>query len=387
MSTNDERDWFAPSNDRRPEDEPPPGSEPPPGREPPPGLGLPPLAEPPPAHNLPPGVEPMSGTEPPPGLALPPGQGRPRRPGGRRGREVPPPPGYDAPQGPPRPQGARGQGMPFGRGGPQGQNWPTSRGRRQAHADQQVWPPASREPVSSATQPIPAVRTPLPLPQNAFAAQGQQPPPHAPPPQQPSQPAPGPATATRPPRRRRTLLIAAAAVVVAVLTTAAQTYDGYLFYDQTKNRVETREVIVAAGQAGKVYNIEWKAALSAMDAPKDTKHGPEVTWLKVDVLEKVLDAGNATMTAQPTEMKLWDRAGRSWVVEIQPPEDRPTDRLEVGKEYRIQGVAIVPAPVAKEVELTFRPSTYRSDTPTEDFFDREAMSKEPATDVLRFRRG
>ncbi|WP_171074495.1 hypothetical protein, partial [Nonomuraea basaltis] len=188
------------------------------------------------------------------------------------------------------------------------------------------------------------------------------------------------------PRRRRTLLIAAGAVVVSLLATAAQSYDGYLFYERQTTK-ETRETIVATGQAGKVHNIEWKATVAPMKAPAGSRHGPEVTWLRVDITKKVLDKGSATMITEPGEVQLADRAGRTWTVEIEPVGDRPTDRLVVGKEYKIQGVAIVPAPVANEVELSFRPSTYRSDTPTEDLFKREGAEKlEEPVDVLRFRR-
>ncbi|MGN9841558.1 hypothetical protein ACTMTI_25865 [Nonomuraea sp. H19] len=188
------------------------------------------------------------------------------------------------------------------------------------------------------------------------------------------------------PRRRRTLMIAGAAVVVSLLTTAAQTYDGYLFYDKMTTK-ETRETIVPAGQVAKINNIEWKAAVSPMKPPADNKYGPEVTWLRVDITKKVLDEASATKIAEPIDVKLADRAGRTWVVLIEPVGKRPTDRLEVGKEYKMLGAAIVPTPVANEVELSFRPANYRSDTPTEDLFKRENAEKlEKDVDVVRFRR-
>ncbi|WP_165974859.1 hypothetical protein, partial [Nonomuraea deserti] len=185
--------------------------------------------------------------------------------------------------------------------------------------------------------------------------------------------------------RNRKLLIAAGAVVVSLLTMGAQTVDGYLFYEKVSAQ-ETKEVVVAAGQAGTVHNIEWTASVAPMKAPAGSRHGPEVTWLKVDITKKVVNESSATMTALPYEIRLTDRAGRTWTVELQDGE-RPTDRLVVGKTYRIEGLAVVPTPVANEVEISFRPSSYRSDTPVEDLFDREAMEKAEKDDtVLRFRR-
>lgn len=178
-------------------------------------------------------------------------------------------------------------------------------------------------------------------------------------------------------------LVAAGAVVASLVAIGVNTYDGYVFFDKTTTK-ETHEIAVAPGQSGKVYNIEWKAALTTTPAPQGSKHGPEVTWLKVDITQKLLDQANATMTGSPADVKLEDHAGRSWTVEFQLG-DRPTDRLELGKEYRFEGMAIVPTPVAKEVELSFRPSGYRSDTPAEDFFKRDKVGK-PDVDVLRFRR-
>lgn len=175
---------------------------------------------------------------------------------------------------------------------------------------------------------------------------------------------------------------------MSLLTTAAQTYDGYRFYETSTTRgIETKEIAVAPGQAAKVNNVEWKASIKPMKPPADNKYGPEVTWLQVDIVEKVVDESSATMTGQPYEVKLTDRAGRTWVVELAHDSDRPTDRLEVGKEYKFLGAAIVPTAVANEVELSFRPANYRSDTPTKDFFNREAAEKlTPDTEVLRFRR-
>jgi hypothetical protein len=204
----------------------------------------------------------------------------------------------------------------------------------------------------------------------------------------PPPPQPPAADAPRPPRRRR-LLIAAGAVAVSLAITAATTYDGYVIYNREITRdLPVVETTVAAGQAGKAYNIEWKATLSPMKAPAGTKHGPEVAWLRVDITEKILDEGHATMTALPTLTKLTDRAGRSWTVQIEREGDEYLgDKLDVGREYKIIGAAVVPVAVVNEVELSFKPSTYRSDTPTEDLFKLDKVKKlETDSIVLRFRR-
>ncbi|PZG11984.1 hypothetical protein C1J01_34035 [Nonomuraea aridisoli] len=173
---------------------------------------------------------------------------------------------------------------------------------------------------------------------------------------------------------------------MSLLTTAAQTYDGYLFYDKMTTK-KTAETVVAAGQAGRVKGIEWTAKVTPTDPPQGSKPRPGVTWLTVDITKKVVDEGSATKTAGPNEVRLEDRSGRTWTVETQEVGDTPTDRLVVGRAYRIQGLAVVPTPVKDEVELTLRPSNYRSDTPTEDLFDRDAAAKlEEDVDVLRFRR-
>ncbi|SDI53013.1 hypothetical protein [Nonomuraea jiangxiensis] len=368
MSTSDGNDWFTPRKDRRRDDQdaPPPAAP----HQPPPGGHRGP-ATPPPGPAMPQGT--------PPGSDITQAMGLPPRPGLR-----------------PRPRAPRGPGMP------------QARGPRTPYPDQQVWPPADRDPTGGVTQPMPIVRNPLPMPRAGGPRPHAAPPPPpqatapqtAPQPPQAAQPGvegqgtpPSPQERPQPaaegrqrPRRRRTVLVAVGVVVVSLLTIGAQSYDGYLFYEKVTTPRPTRIVPVAAGQAGKVYNVEYRASITPIEAPEGSKHGPEVTWLKVEITKKVLDPASATMVAEPGDNKLTDRAGRTWTVELQPG-DRPTDRLEVGKEYKIEGMAIVPTPVANEVELSIRPSTYRSDTPTEDFFDREKMSKlEQDIDILAFKR-
>ncbi|MFI7222826.1 hypothetical protein ACIBO5_06340 [Nonomuraea angiospora] len=272
------------------------------------------------------------------------------------------------------------------------------RARHAAHGDQQVWPPAPREPVGGTTQPLPAVPaaipvsppqgpgTPLPRRQNPEPEPAAHPVP-GPEPEVPQEAPPGPGRAAAPAgRKKRTVLVAVAAVVVSLVTMGAQSYDGYLFYEKTTTK-ETKETVVPAGQAATVKNIEWRATVTRIKMPDNLPYGPEVAALRVDITKKVLDEGSATKTALFEEAKLEDRAGRSWVVNIDPGTDRPTDRLEVGKEYKILAAAVVPTAVADEVELSFRPSNYRSDTPTADLFKRDTATKlEGNVDVLRFRR-
>ncbi len=170
---------------------------------------------------------------------------------------------------------------------------------------------------------------------------------------------------------------------MSVLAAAGvHTFDGYLFYEKMSSN-GSGVVDVPAGQAAKVRDIEWKATVSPTKAPPDNRHGSDVAWMKIDIRQKVLAEGSATMTAAPLDIKLHDRAGRTWAVEL-ADADRPTDRLEVGKEYVLEGLAVVPVPVVNEVELSFRPTDYRSDTPTADLFKRKNVT--PPLDTLRFRR-
>ncbi|MEV1167935.1 hypothetical protein [Nonomuraea sp. NPDC049784] len=467
MSTNERDWFSPRNDPRREEEPPPPppSQEPPPGLgshsgpgTQPPGRGRHSGHALPPEHGTGSGQGPYSGPgmesgeEVPPGAETAPvprvpsggelpGRGMPQRHGGRRGRGTPPP-GYDAlegqpsgpqdalgwpsapqdapqwpsapqdalewpsapqeaperpsaPRGPMRAQG-QGQGVAPRHGAPQSR-------ARHTQSDQQVWPPAPREPVGGVTQPLPAVQGPLSFepqqsappsgpPMQAAAATGM---PHQPPGEGPSDASPdapqaadrGSRRAAAPgARRKRMLLIAAGAVIVSLITTAAHSYDGYLFYEKVSTK-ETKVTIVPAGQAGKVSNIEYRATIAPTKAPEGSTTGPEVAWLKVDITKKALDEGSATKTAKPGDVQMEDRAGRTWVVENDWVGDPPIDRMVVGKEYKILGVAKVPASVANEVELSFRPSNYRSDTPTEDLFKKETVAKlEKDIDVLRFRR-
>ncbi|MDF2706201.1 MAG: hypothetical protein K0R62_1853 [Nonomuraea muscovyensis] len=256
---------------------------------------------------------------------------------------------------------------------------------RTPYPDQQVWPPLSREGV---TQPIPAVRDaapPLPRPAVPPTAPPPPPPPPVPVPvPEAVQEPPPPAREAAPRRRGRAALVAAGAVVSVLAAVAVHTVDGYLFYEQVSTQQDTREVVVPAGQVGKVHDIEWKATVSRTKAPAGSRHGADVAWMKIEIIQKVLSDGSATMTGMPDDLRLHDRAGRSWAVEL-GAGDRPSDRLEVGQEYALAGLAVVPVAVADQVELAFTPSAYRSDTPTKDLFKRPTTPQPPRT-TLRFRR-
>ncbi|MGW4965297.1 hypothetical protein ACWEPL_49415 [Nonomuraea sp. NPDC004186] len=304
-------------------------------------------------------------------------------------------------QGPARAQGpAHAQGPARRPGLPPRPTPQQPRARHAAQPDQQVWPPAPREPVGGSTQPLPAVPAAMPVsPQQGPGTplprrQSPDPEPAAhqmsepePSPDAPQEAPPGSRRAAAPGgRKKRTVLVAVAAVIVSLVTMGAQSYDGYLFYEKTTTK-ETKETVVSAGQAAKVKNIEWRATVTRIEMPDNLPYGPEVTALRVDITKKILDEGSVTKTGLFTDAKLEDRAGRSWVVSVDPQSDRPTDRLEVGKEYKFLAAAVVPTAVADEVELSFRPSNYRSDTPTADLFKRDTVAKlEADVDVLRFRR-
>ncbi|WP_219601765.1 hypothetical protein, partial [Nonomuraea indica] len=182
----------------------------------------------------------------------------------------------------------------------------------------------------------------------------------------------------------RAALVAVGAVVSVLAAVTAYTVDGYLFFEQVSTQEDTTEVVVPAGRAGKVDDVEWKASVARTKAPAGSRHGPDVAWMKIDITQKVLSDGSATLTGMPGDLRLHDRAGRSWAVEL-GSGDRPSDRLEVGREYALQGLAVVPVAVADQVELAFTPSAYRSDTPTDDLFKRPTTPEPPRT-TLRFRR-
>ncbi|QYC38335.1 hypothetical protein Nocox_03530 [Nonomuraea coxensis DSM 45129] len=307
----------------------------------------------------------------------PPQQGWVPAPEGYTGQHARPPgPRHAVPRPPSPPAGA-----PAPPSGWQGAPYDTRQARppvRAPHPDQQVWPPAARQQGSS-TQPIPVVPgAPAARP---WPPQGLPPQP-APTGQHAGQHAAG---AGKP---RRRLLVAGAAVAVSLLTVAVNLYDTHAFYEQQITRgMNHIETVVPAGQPGKAYDTEWRVAVAPTKPPEGNKHGPDVTWMKVDITKRVVDAAAATMIAEPNNVKFTDRAGREWTVPIEPVGDRPLERLEVGRDYRIQGLAIVPTAVADEVELSFEPSNYRSDTPTEDLFDREKMEALGVdVYVLRFRR-
>jgi len=249
--------------------------------------------------------------------------------------------------------------------------------RRNVPPDQQVWPPPPR-PGAAATQPMPAVHPSSPLPADysaaavAAAAQAAGATQAAGEAQDPAAPAAQAPAAEEPPRRRkgRTALVAAIGLVASLAATGAYAFDGYRFReDVISEGLYPKQVTVPAGESYEVYHTEFKATVKEMEPPEGNNHGPDVTWMSIDIRKKVLKEESATMVAEPIDPKLIDRQGRTWVVEYRPP-DRPSDRLVVGKEYRIQGVAVVPTAVKDEVELKFRPSNYRSDTPVDDLFKR-----------------
>lgn len=198
------------------------------------------------------------------------------------------------------------------------------------------------------------------------------------PPEPPGPPAEE-AAAQPPPKRPRLLLQGVGAVVALAVAIGAPTYDRYVLFQngQPKDRVQ----VVAAGQGITFEHVTWKVAYGTMSPPAGTKHNtPDKQWLKIAITRTAEDKDGAQLTGQP-KVLLKDRAGRAWQLETLE-DTAPSDHV-VGESYVTTKVAVVPSAVAKEVELELRPSSYRSDTPTEDLMK---STEDDDNDVLRFKR-
>ncbi|NUR88434.1 MAG: hypothetical protein HOY71_30465, partial [Nonomuraea sp.] len=331
------RDWFSP----------PPGQ---PDRP----------ATPPPAA---PPQQPQPQQQQQPGEPLPRREGKPTRP--RRPRrsqrsqpqQPGPPPGYA-----PQQDGYVPQEEMFAR-----------RGRPPVRPDQQVWPPARPEPVTSATQPIPAIPSAGPLPQN-------------PPPAPPAVPAP--VANPQPPRRPRTVLVGVGAVAAFVLALGAPTVDRYLFYKSGQPGDTVH--VVAKDQAMTFEHVTWKVGVETLQAPATGQHStPDKQWVKVTVYRAAADEEGKLLTGRP-EVTLQDRAGRSWET-VSIDDDVPTekDQIPIGKEFVYTVGGVVPKNVYDQVEVHLKPDiVYKNNTPTADLMkvSTQETEKYRRNDVLVFRR-
>ncbi|WP_344839181.1 hypothetical protein [Nonomuraea dietziae] len=231
--------------------------------------------------------------------------------------------------------------------------------------------------MGSSTQPIPALPSAGPLPQ--------------PPPQrsqdrsaQDQSASNDSSAAVPPPRKPRIVLQGLGAVLALAVTLGAMTYDDYRVYRVRTGANEiTQTHVVQPGQAITLKHISWKASVEAVPSlPDGKKAGPGTTYMKIVITRAAADQEGTVKTAKPGKMRLEDRLGRSWAIEVGDDAVRG-DKLEIGRPYPITAFARVPAAQAQEVELVLRPSNYRSDVPTEKL---TTTHTDPDDVELRFKR-
>lgn len=242
--------------------------------------------------------------------------------------------------------------------------------------DLRVWPPLEPEGEDRSTQPFPALRT------------NRQPPPAALAPAPPSAEPPAEVSTEEPAApKRRTGLLVGGTVLSVVLAAGAPTVFGYEAYKYARPDYIVR--VVPPGQAGVWQHVSWRVTVEKIKDPTGKPERSDRQWLKVVATRTALDAEGAIRHGEPAEVTFTDRAGRTWQVETVNNETPPdTKDNVVGTPYRLEMMAVVPPPVADEVEVALRPSGYR-DVPgqsAEDFVKDAFTPAEKDDHVLRFRR-
>ncbi|KAA9381957.1 hypothetical protein F5972_03870 [Microbispora cellulosiformans] len=265
--------------------------------------------------------------------------------------------------------------------------------------DLRVWPPPEPEGEDGSTQPFPALRTNRQPPPRALAPTAL--PPAAPSPTAPPLAAPAYGVPAEPPGadlpvatdapaspvRRRTGLLIGGAVLSVALAVAAPSVFGYRAFEY--GRPDYTVHVVPPGQAGTVQHVSWQATVEKIKDPSGKRDRSDRQWMKIVATRTALDAEGAIRHGAPADVKLTDRAGRTWQVETLNNETPPdVNDNKVGTPYRMEMLGVVPPSVADQVEVTIRPSTYR-DVPGQsaaDFVKDAFSSTEKDDQVLRFRR-
>ncbi|WP_182888048.1 hypothetical protein [Microbispora sp. H10885] len=270
--------------------------------------------------------------------------------------------------------------------------------------DQLVWPPPEPEGEDRSTQPFPALRTNRQPPPRVLSPTT--PPPAAPPLAAPPDPTAGmpPAAptygvpaeppgvdlatdASASPARRRTGLLIGGTVLSVGLAVAAPSFFGYQAYKY--GRPDYTVHVVPPGQSGTVQHVSWQVTVEKTKDPSGKPERSDRQWMKIVATRTALDAEGAIRHGAPSEVKLTDRAGRTWQVETLNNETPPdVKENKVGTPYRMEMLGVVPPSVADQVEVTLRPSTYR-DVPgqsAKDFVKDAFSATEKDDQVLRFRR-
>ncbi|MEU8178324.1 hypothetical protein AB0C14_36115 [Microbispora hainanensis] len=253
--------------------------------------------------------------------------------------------------------------------------------------DLRVWPPLEPEEPEGedrSTQPFPALRTNRQPPPGALAPA----PPSAEPPAEPLRVPPAEVPADEPTApKRRTGLLVGGTVLSVVLAVGAPTVFGYQAYKY--GRPDDIVQTVQPGQAGVWQHVSWRATVEKIKDPTGKPERSDRQWLKIVITRTALDAEGAIRHGAPAEVKFTDRGGRTWQVELVNDETPPDVKdNKIGTPYRLEMMGVVPPPVADEVEVALRPSTYRDvpDQSAEDFVKDAFTSTESLDHVLRFRR-
>ncbi|GIH29057.1 hypothetical protein Aph01nite_73670 [Acrocarpospora phusangensis] len=258
---------------------------------------------------------------------------------------------------------------------------PPLRVPRPVYPDRRVWPPPPPPPSPDdegySTQPFPIIAAPLATARPAPVA-----PAAAPEPEPPAAPA-----QASPRRRGRRVLLVLALLLAIVLAVGAPGWFAYSTYK--KGRPDDRLHTVPAGQPGTWQHVSWTAVAEPMPDPTGQPTPPDRQWMKIVITRTALDGEGAIRHDKPVDVTLRDRAGRTWRTE-ELSNETPLSTAEnvVGQAYKIEMVGIVPTPVAGEVEVHLRPSTYR-DVPgqsIEDMMKDSGKRAETTDDVLRFLR-
>ncbi|GAB3153153.1 hypothetical protein [Microbispora hainanensis] len=261
--------------------------------------------------------------------------------------------------------------------------------------DLRVWPPLEPEGPEGedrSTQPFPALRTNRQPPPGALApappsAEPPAEPPRVPPAEVPAEVSAGVSAVEPTAPRRRTGLLVGGTVLSVVLAVGGPTVFGYQAYKY--GRPDDIVHTVQPGQAGVWQHVSWRATVEKIKDPTGKPERSDRQWLKIVITRTALDAEGAIRHGAPAEVKFTDRAGRTWQVELVNDETPPDVKdNKIGTPYRLEMMGVVPPPVADEVEVALRPSTYRDvpDQSAEDFVKDAFTNPEKNDDVLRFRR-
>ncbi len=167
-------------------------------------------------------------------------------------------------------------------------------------------------------------------------------------------------------------------MVLAVGAPAAANWSTYVYATGEPDIVH----VIPAGETYEFDHVAWRSTIEPIANPAGAAEKPGRQWVKIMLTRTALDRDGTFLTGAP-EVEVRDAAGRSWRTEVlknATPTDQSDD--QVGKAFPIEIYAVVPSDVADRAEVFLRPTSYRSDTPTEEL----TQDLTPDLDVLRFLR-